>query len=232
MDPRHIVLELRCAACRRPQTRLLDVGSADLCVACAIDETNLGDKDALEHVLPFILEHRICAYCGEYGTDREHVIPQCTHLPTWTVFACRECNGMASGKLFNGFGAKRSWIRSRIRRKYANVLHMPEWTSDELAELGYRLRQYVGESSDAREWLMQRLNFDVAVVEIVEGKIGTRDDAARRNQRVAQMSALQQAVPVREERPEVLSGRVPDGVMAENPVEGRGDPQTHQSALP
>lgn len=195
-------------------------------------EINLGDRDALENVLPFMAEHRICAYCGEYGTDVEHVIPRCTRLPTWTVFACRECNSIASGKLFPGFAAKRQHIRKRLRRKYAKVFAMPEWTDDELAALGPRMRQYVQDSADAREWLHQRLNFDISIQEIIEAKLGKMRALGKEEERVAPMSSLRQAVPDGPRRPEVLLSNVPDSIMADHPVQGSSDPPPGEPIIP
>lgn len=229
---REISLLLKCPACRIPQVRLIDVGNMDLCPPCAIAEINLGDKDALEHVLPFIVEHKICAYCGEYGTDREHVVPRCTHLPTWTVYACRECNGIAGGRLFASFGSKRAHIKKRLWRKYYKVLTMPEWTHDELAQLSYRLRQYVENGNDARAWVTQRINFDIAVQDIIEARIGKIREIDKEVERVAPLSTLRPPVSSGPLGSEVLHPEMPHIPLAENQVQSGNDPATHQSAQP
>jgi hypothetical protein len=224
----HLKFEVSCPSCRLPQIRLIEVGNIDLCAPCAIAEINLGDIDSLCTVLPFIHEHRICAYCGEYGTDIEHVVPRQSHLPTWTVRACSECNGLASGKVFPSFADKRHFIRKRIRRKYARRLQMPEWTADEIAVLGYRLAQYIQDSADSRDWIHQRLTFDINVQEIIEAKIARYGESTRSSP----MSSLRKNVPGSSGGPEVLQPEMPHGGVAEGSIEGSHDPSSLVATQP
>lgn len=107
---------------------------------------------------------------------------------------------------------------------------MPEWTHDELANLSYRLRQYVENGNDARAWVTQRINFDIAVQDIIEAKIGKIREIDKEEERVAPLSTLRPPVSGGPLRSEVLHREMPHSTLAENTVKGGSDPATHQSA--
>lgn len=159
---------MRCPQCRLPQVRLIDTGGIDLCAPCAIHEINIADQDNLATILPLMSEKRICAYCGEFGEEIEHVVPRWTGLPTWTVWACAECNRIALGRVFGCFAAKRDFIRKRLVQKYAKYVRMPEWTEDEIESMRGRMKCYIRGCAIMRQWVLQRIEFDVAVMELLE----------------------------------------------------------------
>jgi 5-methylcytosine-specific restriction endonuclease McrA len=179
---------LKCSNCLLPQVRTYPIGGAELCARCAISEMILWDRDVLDTALELIVEKRICAYCGEYGEELEHVIAKCQGLPTWTVYACSECNQIAGGRLFVTFAEKREFIRRGLRRKYSKFLKMPEWTRDELDELADRLKRCVAACAGMRDLVLSRIQFDICIDELVEGSF--------RNSRVSGSPSSVPASPI------------------------------------
>lgn len=96
-----------------------------------------------------------CAYCGEYATAREHLVPFSflraitskgspnDNYWTWILPSCTECNLIASAQVFPSADAKRAFIQERLAGRYQNDLEGEEWPEEDLAELGPGLGQYV-----------------------------------------------------------------------------------------
>jgi hypothetical protein len=92
-----------------------------------------------------------CAYCGCPSDARDHVVPRAYRtmmegvggydrsLPD-TVPACTECNSIAGAKVFPTLDAKRRFIQGELAERYAKALAAPDWTDEDLAQLGHALR--------------------------------------------------------------------------------------------
>ena len=113
----------------------------------------------MARAIEFLRQNGICAYCGEYGDEVEHVVPRWTGLPTYTLLACRECNGIAGGKLFKSFEARKGYIQAKLRKRYAKILRMPEWDETELKEMGYAMRVQIRAYEDARRIMERRVSW-------------------------------------------------------------------------
>lgn len=113
-----------------------------------------------------------CFYCGLPAAGRDHVIAQAMYdavLLRWphllhkigeTVPACTECNSLAGARLFVTPGAKRRWLKSRLRERYAKVLAQPDWTEAELEQIsGHALRSYILGAQEAKRLTRQRLSW-------------------------------------------------------------------------
>lgn len=129
-------------------------------------------RDAVE----YCKEHQVCAYCGEYGSEAEHVVPKHLELDTWTILACSDCNNIAGGAPLFTFRDKRDHIRAGIRKRHGKLLRMPDWTDDEIDDLGPAMRRSVLAHARAREIVLQRLSFDIETV----AKLGDLLSTARR----------------------------------------------------
>lgn len=96
-----------------------------------------------------------CAYCGEYATVREHLVPFSflraktskgtpnDNFWTWILPSCTECNHIAHDQVFVSAEAKRDFIQERLAGRYQDDLEAEEWPEDELDDLGPGLGQYV-----------------------------------------------------------------------------------------
>lgn len=107
-----------------------------------------------------------CAYCGAPATDREHVFPRAyiqrmqaegTIISQVIVPSCRECNSLASDRVFPSKAAKARYIGARIAERHASLLATPDWAPKEIAELGYTLRMAVKATLAQRDAVRARL---------------------------------------------------------------------------
>lgn len=143
----------QCKVCQLP-TRTLHAG---VCVQCHFVEIVRTERRDYGQVIDSLREHGLCAYCGEYASDIEHVIARRTRLPTMTVPACRECNSIAGGEWFTSMHEKTEYIHRGIRDKYAKVLASPEWDDEEIREMGRAMRDMIKAWRVARLVTLQRL---------------------------------------------------------------------------
>lgn len=130
------------------------------CLVCRYFELCRGERLRMADAIEFLRDKGLCAYCGEYGDEVEHVVPRCAGLPTYTLPACRECNGIALGRLFKSFEDKATFIRGGLSAKYQHVLQKPEWTDDEIDELGKNMRAKIRALMVAREVMLRRISWD------------------------------------------------------------------------
>ena len=105
---------------------------------------------------------RICFYCGEQATDREHVVPK-VHVGELTlkVWSCRECNCIASSHLFDTVEDKLEFIQNRISVKYKQLLEMPHWHQDEIDELEGKLKIDIIAHITAKKVIQRRLKWQM-----------------------------------------------------------------------
>lgn len=118
------------------------------------------ERKQLQEIVDWMREKNVCFYCGEAADEREHVVPRHTHLPTRVVPSCGECNRFASGELFATIVEKHEAIRAKRRRKYHKLLCMPEWTPDEITEMGTAFRHGLTACSEARGIVKTQLEWD------------------------------------------------------------------------
>jgi len=117
-------------------------------------------------------EARACVYCGIPADTIDHVVPR--HLliragaigldlsklfliRDWELPACRECNSAIGGQVFRTLKERRECVRRHIRRKYRNVLRIPEWTDDEIAQMGPLMQREIRAGLAQQALAKQRL---------------------------------------------------------------------------
>lgn len=106
-----------------------------------------------------------CYYCGAIATTKDHVYPMRLRYrqQRWRVYivpACRECNILLGGRYYGNASARRFAIKSKLRRRYADVLAMPYWSTAELQNLGPEMSQTVVEAMQLRERILRRLEWN------------------------------------------------------------------------
>jgi hypothetical protein len=158
----------RCVRCKLAHP---SVGHPDfVCVPCVTHEKIVVEKLQFHTVVKWMNEHHVCFYCGEWATEREHVVPQHTLYPTWVVPSCRECNAFAGGSLFDSVLDKLLWVRERRVARYSKLLAMPEWTWDEIDELGKNLRSKIAAAQAARDIVKSQVTWNpLALRDLVGG---------------------------------------------------------------
>lgn len=139
----------------------------------------------------FIDNNGVCVYCGNRANTLDHFVPLAVLYMMGeigggervTLECCSECNKIAGSHVFKTVAEKRAYIHGNLKERYHVLLKTPEWSEDELDEMGYNLRHYITENLQCQEWIRDRLkwrnNENTAAVEIarVRSKLG----AAGRN---------------------------------------------------
>lgn len=132
-------------------------GIDHVCVYCGI----LADSE--DHVVP----RHLLSRAGELGLDLSKVM----RMKQWVHPACRECNSSLGGKLFATLRERREEAHRLIRRRYASYLRTPDWSEEELSEMGPKAQAEIVAALAVRDWVRARLRWagatvveDVAVV--------------------------------------------------------------------
>lgn len=109
-----------------------------------------------------------CRYCGEPANSRDHFIPTVfvqrvsdfarVDKSIIIVPACLECNQTAGDKVFNTIKQKRNYIGRQYQKRYAKLIEAPNWTYEEVEELGFMLRSHVERNESVKLLLRKRLN--------------------------------------------------------------------------
>jgi hypothetical protein len=119
---------------------------------------------------------RPCYYCGLPAETQDHVIPKSlieqyrlsdpvsvhalfAHGRTRVVPACTQCNSIAGARYHETLADRKAYVKQRLRSKYAKLLAMPDWTEEELAEVGPGLREYIHQGIETRKLIEQRLRW-------------------------------------------------------------------------
>lgn len=85
--------------------------------------------------------------------------------------ACRECNGLAGTDYPYNFSARAALVKSKLRNKYSRLINTPEWSQDEIRELGRNLKTSVKGWANKRTVVMRRLAWNpIAYIAGIGGK--------------------------------------------------------------
>lgn len=128
-------------------------------------------------------EIEICAYCGIIADSIDHLVPRhllsraeesmldlskIYRLQKWTLPACRECNSAIGGRIFPSIKERRKCAQDYIRKKYKRILEMPEWTEEELMEMGPIAQRDILMELEKKRVLKERLAFRGSVNYAIE----------------------------------------------------------------
>jgi len=113
-----------------------------------------------------------CYYCGDQATTIDHTIPlifihQITNEQRKImedklvrVPACRECNGFLGSKVFATLEERKFYVKTRIYKKHKKDIELPDWTTEELKQLGDNMFAIVVQGLTKRNRALQRLLYD------------------------------------------------------------------------
>jgi hypothetical protein len=114
-----------------------------------------------------------CTYCGAIAGTRDHVPPKVIRgmlretVPGWekqyppeVVPACLECNVLLNKEALLTVVERKAWIKKKLRRRYARLLAMPEWSEEELQAVpeGF-LKQHLLAKLVQKKWIIARLRW-------------------------------------------------------------------------
>jgi hypothetical protein len=114
-----------------------------------------------------------CLYCGDPALDDDHTIPisyaskivdmgmidslkdKCFIVPS-----CKACNRSLSDKVFPSLQERINYVKSILKAKYGSLRMLPEWTDEEIYELGYSLRDFIEKGEALRRRFEARVFWD------------------------------------------------------------------------
>lgn len=104
-------------------------------------------------------EHRlVCFYCGDTADTIDHLFPQMHGNGRGeTVQACKECNSTMGAFGAGNILARIEYLHTRYVKKYQLDKNIPDWSDDELAELGPTLRSSIQAKTIQRENALDRV---------------------------------------------------------------------------
>lgn len=109
-----------------------------------------------------------CVYCGEPANAREHFPPATYGAWGFILPSCGECNSLANTEHPLDWGARVDHVKAGLRRKGQRLLDTPDWSAEEIKELGPIMRGEATRWQRRKRRLQQRLawNADVYIASI------------------------------------------------------------------
>ena len=115
-----------------------------------------------------------CHYCGMPATSEDHVVPRAIiktyesiadpellaslkRHRTLVVPACGECNSVAGATIQKTLEDRKRFIKAKLRKRHRKVLNMPDWSDEEIAELGPELQQHIRANQELKNVIKRRL---------------------------------------------------------------------------
>ena len=116
-----------------------------------------------------------CYYCGLPATDTEHVIQrtalrslqsvgidvlqEVTGQRKLLVRACRECNALLIGTFQFSLAERKTFVKMRLRQRYAKLLAMPSWSEEELDSIEKHLRSHIVNALREKKIVQERISW-------------------------------------------------------------------------
>lgn len=129
------------------------------------NETCLAPEHLIGHAPVSLAYPRgLCIYCGKPGFTRDHLLPR-----RWSgdakrhfvviVPACGTCNTVLNDTLTWSITERRALCHARLRRKYAKILRIPDWSEEELREFGSDMRGYIEDGMAKKQEVLEMLDW-------------------------------------------------------------------------
>lgn len=107
-----------------------------------------------DHVVPLSILATIEGLADDVRDEILRKMP-----PLITVYSCRSCNSTLGARMFRTIGARKTFIKEHMREKYARVLRQPDWSEDEMGELGHTLGALVRQKQELKKIILARLKW-------------------------------------------------------------------------
>tara|TARA_R110000744_G_C18889873_1_gene507793 strand:- start:22 stop:447 length:426 start_codon:yes stop_codon:yes gene_type:complete len=107
-----------------------------------------------------------CTYCGDSAEDLDHVIPHSyasstgkrSYKKTKVVPCCRRCNSLLGNKHYFVIWERAAYLFNTYKRKGNKLLSLPEWTEEELEDMGDNFKKDIKKDRHLKEKLIEKLN--------------------------------------------------------------------------
>lgn len=114
---------------------------------------------------PDLADGTPCTYCEALADCWDHVIPldilsgprRSYSGRYWIVPACTECNRTLGFKAILNIPERAAFLHDKYAIKYRKLLSAPEWSAEELADLGPGLRASIVSSETERASVIGRM---------------------------------------------------------------------------
>jgi hypothetical protein len=111
-----------------------------------------------------------CVYCGVAANSVDHVPPRAARdrivslglahrYPFHEVPACRECNSVLGARGLWTLTERRDYIKKALRRRYSDILRIPDWSDSELAQVSPAMRGYILDGLYVRDFVKARVAY-------------------------------------------------------------------------
>lgn len=113
-----------------------------------------------------------CTYCGVPAEGTDHTIPrsvvqaagdagvdlsELSRIRYVVVPCCSQCNAILGTKIFPNIQERREHVHSRLRVLHQADLAMPDWSEEEIADMGPLAQQDIRAGLCRRELVRKRL---------------------------------------------------------------------------
>ena len=101
-----------------------------------------------------------CLYCGQPAESDDHFPPVVFTGPAGLGFllpSCNECNGIVGAKHPTDLWSRCDLAKASIRKKYRHFLLVPEWSDDEIKEMGPSFRKGLSAWKKTHEQVKKRI---------------------------------------------------------------------------
>jgi hypothetical protein len=98
-----------------------------------------------------------CVYCGEPSVDQEHFPPKEHAVHGFTLPVCKECKHLAARGHPYDFKERADFVKEKIRERLKSQLQTPDWSSEELEEVGHSIRGGIAAWQNMREIAKDRV---------------------------------------------------------------------------
>lgn len=107
-----------------------------------------------------------CVYCGDYYACDDHYIPRSREATNRdsssgcnnTVACCSMCNQLLNDVGLYSITERAGYLMGRYHNKYADVIYMPEWSDNDINELGDSLAKDVRSKQRLQKLLLAKLD--------------------------------------------------------------------------
>jgi hypothetical protein len=113
-----------------------------------------------------------CTYCGLVASGKDHVIPvsyECVSRRmasfdrSETCPACTECNCLLGSRWVPSIAERAQFIARILAIRYRELLKTPDWSEDELEEMGTKLRKGIISRIKRRDLTKARIAYAESV---------------------------------------------------------------------
>lgn len=118
-----------------------------MCYYCAMKCTYCNDPaDTLDHVVPHSFARANAKLARRY--NRKLCVP-----------ACRECNQILGNKKIHTVWDRAGYLAGKYTKRYKKALSMPDWSPQELKEMGKNMRHVVETGLQGKKEINERIKF-------------------------------------------------------------------------